>query len=620
MTLFSRFFFLCALLLSSASFAAEELDPLMPDERLNGSTTIEAFEKQIKIAKRSMLKVETGEGKLLAYATCIGTNLVATKYSELPKEYRVRNSKGDTLDILHKFLVKEHDLMLLHLATTKGVKPVVFKPSESLVQGQWLCVGGGKESVLVGVMSANRRSIEQQGGVIGVTLGEGSNKGVKIVKVFPKSPGAAAKLRVGDIINKIGEAAVKDRPSVIDEISGNEPGTKVTMTILRGEESLEIVVTLGHRQSVFSEMNRNLKMSGVTSKRKTGYTDIIQHDIPMPANMMGGPLMDVSGNVLGINISRINRSENFALPSEILLPIIKDIEGRIAEGDFEGAEFAGTKGSKEKKDDTAQKDDADKKADMAKKDDSKKDGAKKDGAKKDLAKESGKDKKSKKFAGMSKEERKAARKAKRKAAAKKKAEAKKKADGGKIKKPEAKKPEPKKPEAKKPEPKKPEPKKESKPEPKKSEPKKDIKPQPKKPEPKKESKPEPKKSEPKTEPTPKPEKKPAPAEKGGPEKPMPKKDSPKRAELFSKADDSKADDSKADDSKADDSKTDDGKVPEVVAAAIKGKVDTKADAKVDLKVVAVDKAFPAGEPIAEKIAEPEEPKKTVTDPSPTGEK
>jgi serine protease Do len=40
----------------------------------------------------------------------------------------------------------------------------------------------------------------------------------------------------------------------------------------------------------------------------------------------GGPLVDLDGKVLGINIARAGRVETWALPGDVIQPILKDLK------------------------------------------------------------------------------------------------------------------------------------------------------------------------------------------------------------------------------------------------------------------------------------------------------
>ena len=66
---------------------------------------------------------------------------------------------------------------------------------------------------------------------------------------------------------------------------------------------------------MFSELkNRNDRMSGKVSVRRTGFKRVIQHEVSLGPLDMGGPLFDLEGRLIGINIAKANRVEFFAIP------------------------------------------------------------------------------------------------------------------------------------------------------------------------------------------------------------------------------------------------------------------------------------------------------------------
>jgi S1-C subfamily serine protease len=67
-------------------------------------------------------------------------------------------------------------------------------------------------------------------------------------------------------------------------------------------------------------------MSGPVSKRKDNFPMIIQHDLPLPKEAMGGPLFDVEGKCIGINIARVDRVTVFSLPSNIARVMVSDLQ------------------------------------------------------------------------------------------------------------------------------------------------------------------------------------------------------------------------------------------------------------------------------------------------------
>ncbi len=72
-------------------------------------------------------------------------------------------------------------------------------------------------------------------------------------------------------------------------------------------------------------MDRNDMMSGDFSKRRSGFPRVIQHDVLANSTIMGGPVLNLGGKCVGMNIARANRAETFAIPAREL----KELAGRL---------------------------------------------------------------------------------------------------------------------------------------------------------------------------------------------------------------------------------------------------------------------------------------------------
>ena len=176
------------------------------------------------------------------------------------------------------------------------------------------------EEIRVGVASGNPRKIGREGGVIGVILGADGDSvgGVRISEVVPQAAADKAGLKTGDVIVRVDGRKVKSRDQVVKLVGSNDPGDVVRIDVSRKSESKTFNVTLGHRSVTFDLFNRNLQMSGPVSKRKDNFPMIIQHDLPLPKNSMGGPLFNLKGECIGFNIARVDRVTIFALPSSLV--------------------------------------------------------------------------------------------------------------------------------------------------------------------------------------------------------------------------------------------------------------------------------------------------------------
>ena len=96
-----------------------------------------------------------------------------------------------------------------------------------------------------------------QQGYLGIAVEESTDPaqdGVTIRTVEQGSGAAHAGLEAGDIITAIDGNAIADYESVVGQINGKQPGTKVTVTIRRDGQEQQVEVTLQARPE---QSNRN---------------------------------------------------------------------------------------------------------------------------------------------------------------------------------------------------------------------------------------------------------------------------------------------------------------------------------------------------------------------------
>jgi photosystem II stability/assembly factor-like uncharacterized protein len=77
--------------------------------------------------------------------------------------------------------------------------------------------------------------------------GESAAGGAKLTQITPDSPAAKAGLKVGDIIKAVDKKAIGKYEDLAEQIRTHKAGDKLTLSVARGTESLEITVTLGKR-------------------------------------------------------------------------------------------------------------------------------------------------------------------------------------------------------------------------------------------------------------------------------------------------------------------------------------------------------------------------------------
>jgi S1-C subfamily serine protease len=223
----------------------------------------------------------------------------------------------------------EWDVALLKI-DTDGLVPVVYAPTSAVPQGTWVVANGvtsrTKRRVLTGIVSAKIREIPAAGGAaLGVVL-KADSKVLEIDEVNEKSGAREAGLQKGDIILAIGNTPLKTIADIATALKDHRAGSSVDVRLRRGKETLTVKVRLAAKSELFTDMmNRNDQMSGDFSRRRSGFPRVLQHDILGSSWNTGGPLLDLDGRCLGMNIARANRAESFAIPVEDL----KEIASRL---------------------------------------------------------------------------------------------------------------------------------------------------------------------------------------------------------------------------------------------------------------------------------------------------
>ena len=316
------------ILLSINNIEAQDfLDELPTSRRLNGKQTVKAFGIAGDKAKLSTITI-LSDKKAIALATIIDSNgYCVTKASELEGQNKFSaispTSQKIAVDVLGTDKIT--DLALLKIEPNIG-KPVKWIMQKDYSQGTWVCsMNHQAESLMIGVVSAKSRNIKSRSDVLGVLLDpkdDPKKAGVAIVEFGPNSPALKEGIARGDVVIQVEEKEIMSRKELSDEIKKFAPLDVVKLKILRGDEGIAFNVTLNYMSNVFDMLDRNQKMSGLTSKRKAGFSDVIQHEIPLKPMAMGGPLLDLEGMALGVNIARSDRVTTFALPSELVLETI----------------------------------------------------------------------------------------------------------------------------------------------------------------------------------------------------------------------------------------------------------------------------------------------------------
>ena len=96
------------------------------------------------------------------------------------------------------------------------------------------------------------------------------------------------------------------------------PGESVRLTIVRSGDTLN--VDAGIRElDILQESENDSKVNGPRSVRLSGFQSVIQHDTVLNPDECGGPLLNSSGQAIGMNIARAGRVVSYALPGSLII-------------------------------------------------------------------------------------------------------------------------------------------------------------------------------------------------------------------------------------------------------------------------------------------------------------
>jgi serine protease Do len=295
--------------------SAQALDP---DAFKSGDRLLAAFRPVVDDARQSTVRVLIA-GEPAALGVIVSEDgYVLTKATQLHGAVTVVLPKGTEAKARTVAVDGASDLALLKV-DADGLVPAEWSESEPEVGSFLVTVGQGRSPVGVGVVSVASRPITHQDGVLGIELEMDST----IRKVFPASGAAEAGLKVGDVITAVAGETVDNREALIGRIRAFRPGDTLPLIIRRGEKEQEVKATLGNKlmTMVDRQAKQNL-MAGPLSVRSGGFDRALQHDTVLRPEDCGGPVTDMSGRVVGLNIARAGRVETYTLPTSAIRPIL----------------------------------------------------------------------------------------------------------------------------------------------------------------------------------------------------------------------------------------------------------------------------------------------------------
>jgi serine protease Do len=319
-----------------AALAAPAQAQLTTDSKL-----LAQFKPVVATATESTVRIKYDDKDTILGTVVDSDGYILTKLSELKLQERkgpiyVRLPDGSEYEGTTIAAHKDTDLAMLKV-DVKGLKAVKFADSKNVPRGNWIASAGPtSDPVAVGIVSVMTRKLTgndaKNRGYLGVVPvddkdADGTSVGAKLSEVVHGGAADKAGLKVDDVIIEMNGKKIVSQATLREFLETLESGDVTTVKAKRKGEMKDFKVTLGS-----APMDRGAFQNEMGAKdfplsiRRTKFPLVLQTDMVIQAKNCGGPVVDLDGNVLGINIARAGRVETWVLPSEVIRPLLPELK------------------------------------------------------------------------------------------------------------------------------------------------------------------------------------------------------------------------------------------------------------------------------------------------------
>jgi serine protease Do len=264
--------------------------------------------------------------KQVALGTILDSSgFIATKGSELQGPVTCVLADGARYSAELLGVDRGSDLAVLKIAA-EGLSAIRWREEAPPAASSWVATPGpGDLPQAVGIVSVAPHAVK--GGMLGIHLAE-DKPGPRIVDLVPGSAATIAGLLRGDIITHINGQSVESSSALIAATSAMMPGETATLTILRNNETVQCSAVLNSLANTLSSQHAKVqeRLGGPLSERRVLFPSVLEHDTILQPNQCGGPLVDLDGQVVGINIARANRVATYAIPARVARPLLEALK------------------------------------------------------------------------------------------------------------------------------------------------------------------------------------------------------------------------------------------------------------------------------------------------------
>ncbi len=285
---------------------------------------LQAFREAIGPAYKSTVEILHDETLQAMGAVVDAEGWIVTKDSQLPTKgklvCRLWNGEESVAQVHSRNSAM--DLALLHIER-RGLQPIVWAEDELPLRGSWVATTSTQDTpAAFGVVSTGLMSVSPRRARMGVKLRE--DGGAVIEKVYFGTGAEIAGLRSGDRIRTIDGQVLGSQKETLNFLQSCLAGQCLNLVVQRGTDEVETQVKMMDLSEDLSD-ETEMEVNGMVSARSSGFDKIFMHDTVLQPNQCGGPLVNLDGRTVGMNIARAGRVSSYALPTSVLRPQVEQM-------------------------------------------------------------------------------------------------------------------------------------------------------------------------------------------------------------------------------------------------------------------------------------------------------
>jgi PDZ domain len=333
--------FLCLLLALATPCLAREKEQeepplILPEEREAVAAQTEEFNAALApilaTAAKSTVSLWSGDDRL-AYGTVIGDGTkLLSKWSELAEagnELRIRASGNQFRSVRITGVYQDEDLAVLEIDGSP-LTPISWT-MEPPKLGSFLATPqpGGRLAAygVVSVLERNLRTTDKAFLGVGGDI-EYKGRGVRVRTLTKGSGATKAGLQVGDIILKVRDREISGTRELQNSLIGLAPGTSVPLLVESAGKTRTVDVPLMNRPKMYEQFHGERlemmeRMGSELSTIRDSFSHAVQTDMRPQPNQIGGPIVDLKGNAIGLTLARADRTRSFYMPAAAIAALLK---------------------------------------------------------------------------------------------------------------------------------------------------------------------------------------------------------------------------------------------------------------------------------------------------------